>query len=344
MTNSPAISVIIPMHNAEKYIAYCLESILTQTFQDYEVVLVNDCSTDNSLAITESFIPKFGGRLKVYDNKINLGAGFTRNKGLTISRGEYIFFVDSDDMIIPTALEEMHTLAKYYEAEVVYLEKMFKTDDGGNFLDLRLTQGAKRVTKPTFEPDNLAERAEYIFQKNFWGTPWSKFVRRDFLLDNEIFFPGFFPCQDHIWTFGLFFFAKKFLRVPNAVYIWRMSTNSMTRAKRNREQKFVYWLKAAILGSKVLDQMLGRIDFFQQNIHYRYAMLEKLSTHMFELSFKYSLQIPQHSLYAAIKNEIGDKLGNYDVLIPLLCAIINKYQKNIEQKNTQIVELKKQAN
>ena len=96
--------------------------------------------------------------------------------------------------------------------------------------------------------------------------------------------------------------------------------------------------------SKFLDQMLGRIEFFQKNIQYRYAMLEKLSTHMFELSFKSSLQIPQHSLYTALKKEFGNKLGDYDVLIPLLCAIINKYQKNIEEKNKQIAELKNQSN
>ena len=238
----------------------------------------------------------------------------------------------------------MILLMKNYNAEVIYIEKYFKTNDDGTILDIKLTQGAKHVSIPTFEPENLAERAEYIFEKNFWGTPWSKFIRRDFLLDNELFFPNFVPCQDHIWTFGLFFFAKRFLRVPNAIYIWRMSTNSLTRTKRTHEKKFAYWIRAFILGAKFLDKMLGRIDFFQQNVQYRYAMLEKLSTHMFELSFKYGVQIPQHDLYAAIKNDVGDKLGDYDILIPMLCAIINKYQKIIYVQNEQIVELKKQSN
>ena len=63
MKNSPAISVIIPMYNAEKYIVECLDSVLVQTLQDYEVILVNDCSTDNCRQIAESYLEKFGGRL-----------------------------------------------------------------------------------------------------------------------------------------------------------------------------------------------------------------------------------------------------------------------------------------
>ena len=219
MINAPAISVIVPMYNVEKYIANCLDSILAQTFKDFELILINDCSPDNSRQIAESYLDKFAGRLKIYDNEKNLGVSLTRNKGLKISRGEYIFFIDSDDFITPTALEEMISLMKNYNAEVIYIEKYFKADDDGKIFEKKITQGAKRVSIPTFEPDNLAERVDYISRKNFWGTPWSKFIRRDFLLDNELFFPNFVPCEDHIWTFGLFFFAKRFLRVPNAIYV-----------------------------------------------------------------------------------------------------------------------------
>lgn len=87
------------MYNAEKYIAECLESVLTQTLQDFEVILVNDCSTDNSRPIAESYLEKFDGRLKIYDNEKNSRAAATRNKGLRLAGGEYVFFFDADDMI-----------------------------------------------------------------------------------------------------------------------------------------------------------------------------------------------------------------------------------------------------
>ena len=86
MASTPAISVVIPMYNAEKYISECLGSILAQTLQNFEVILVNDCSTDNSRQIAESYIEKFNGRLKIYDNEKNFGASVTRNNGLLKAR------------------------------------------------------------------------------------------------------------------------------------------------------------------------------------------------------------------------------------------------------------------
>ena len=109
----PEVSVIVPLYNAEKYIAECLESLLAQTFKNFEVIVVDDCSTDSSCAIVESYRERFGGRLTLSHTKKNSGnPAVPRNKGLMLSRGEYIYHVDNDDVIIQTALEEMYSLAK----------------------------------------------------------------------------------------------------------------------------------------------------------------------------------------------------------------------------------------
>ena len=119
-----AISVIIPLYNAEKYIGECLDSLLNQTFKSFEVILVDDCSTDNSVKIVESYAPKFAGRLKLAKMGKNTGSGsLPRNKGLLLSRGEYIFNMDNDDLLTETALEEMYTLAKKYNVDFVYCER-----------------------------------------------------------------------------------------------------------------------------------------------------------------------------------------------------------------------------
>ena len=126
MENAPAVSVIIPMYNAEKFIGECLESILAQTFQDFEVIVVDDCSTDSSVKIIEQYIPSFGGRLKLSRMDKNSGSGaMPRNKGMELSHGEYVFFMDDDDLLTKTALEEMYTLAKDFDADVVYTEKHY---------------------------------------------------------------------------------------------------------------------------------------------------------------------------------------------------------------------------
>ncbi|MBR4151501.1 MAG: glycosyltransferase family 2 protein [Selenomonadaceae bacterium] len=109
------------MYNAGKYIEECLDSLLAQTFQDFEVIVVDDCSMDNSVQIVESYKEKFYGRLQLVVLEKNSGGGSKpRNLVLKLSRGEYIFFVDSDDFIMLNALETLYTTAEEYDAEVVY--------------------------------------------------------------------------------------------------------------------------------------------------------------------------------------------------------------------------------
>ena len=119
---TPAVSVIIPMYNAEKYIGECLDSLLNQTFQDFEIIVVDDCSTDNSVAIAENILEKFGRENVLIKRKKNSGNfGYTaRNRGFRYAKGEYVFFVDADDMLTDNALEELYASAKRFAADVVY--------------------------------------------------------------------------------------------------------------------------------------------------------------------------------------------------------------------------------
>ncbi|MBQ7198035.1 MAG: glycosyltransferase family 2 protein [Selenomonadaceae bacterium] len=131
----PAVSIIIPMYNAEKYICDCLDNILIQTFQDFEVIIVDDCSTDKSCDVVESYLPEFNSsgydKLKLLRSKVNSGGeGTPRNIGVNISCGEYILFIDSDDFITKTALEELYPIAKKFDADVVHCEKYFQFTDG----------------------------------------------------------------------------------------------------------------------------------------------------------------------------------------------------------------------
>ena len=113
------VSVIIPLYNAEKYLGVCLESLLIQTLQDFEVIVVDDCSSDNSCAVAESFLEKFSGRLKIIYLEKNTGSGAVpRNEGLRFSRGEYVFFMDADDLIIDNALEKRFTLPQKNSAQM----------------------------------------------------------------------------------------------------------------------------------------------------------------------------------------------------------------------------------
>ena len=99
----PIISIIIPIYNAEKYLSTCIESILSQGFEDFELLLINDGSKDNSLSICNDYAQR-DSRIKVFD-KPNGGVSSARNLGLDNATGEYVMFVDADDRLAPNALE-----------------------------------------------------------------------------------------------------------------------------------------------------------------------------------------------------------------------------------------------
>src|SRR5438094_2743094 len=97
--NDPLISVLLPVYNASAYLATAIESILTQTFRNYELIIINDGSTDDSLSIIRSFTDD---RIKLIDNPANIGLIESLNKGIDLARGKYIARMDADDISLPT--------------------------------------------------------------------------------------------------------------------------------------------------------------------------------------------------------------------------------------------------
>ena len=331
----PAVSVIIPLYNAEKYISECLDSILAQTFTDFEVIVVDDCSIDSSCAIVESYAEKFGERLTLSRLEKNSGNGaLPRNEGLILSRGEYIFFADNDDSLTKTALEEMYTLAKKYDADVVYCEKIYETNDDGKNIRVSSRQSGIFVNEPTFETENLAERVQGVLQWRFGAPPWIKLIKRNLLIENKIYFPSTVGGEDIVWTWGLVFYAKKFLRVPNPVYIKRLAKSSIMQREKTRLQQINFCLNSGILGIKSLENFMSKLEFFRANPDYRYAVLEYfIRTRFDDLFNKTTFENSSFEIYETIKQEFGDRFGEWDVLISALCAILDTQKKIINSVN-----------
>lgn len=116
--SDPMVSIIIPAYNAEKYLEKCLNSILNQTYINYEIIAINDGSTDNTLTILKYYSEKSKQNMIIID-KENEGQGAGRNQGIEIARGKYIAFVDSDDYISPTYIENLVLKAEHDNADIV---------------------------------------------------------------------------------------------------------------------------------------------------------------------------------------------------------------------------------
>lgn len=324
----PLVSVIIPMYNAARYIGECLDSLLAQTFQNFEVIVVNDCSTDNSIAIVENYALKFNGRLKLSHMEKNIcSPSAPRNKGIVLSRGEYVFLADADDKFTPTAFDKLYALAKNHDADVVLMEKNYQIKSDGTNLKIIFTKTGKLVEKPTFETEDLTERTNELMRFRYRFEPWLKLVRRDLIIENKIFFPNTRHGDDTIWTLALVFHAKRLLRVPNVVYIYRLSENSIMRSKKTPQQEVTFRFNPILLGLTSLNQMLSRLEFFKKNPKYLYAIFENFIRVESSIILNKTFQFQPFEIYEMIKQEFGEKLGEHDVLVAALCTIINTQQK-----------------
>ncbi len=128
----PLVSVIIPMYNAAKFITQTLECLLYQSMKDFEVVVADDCSTDNSIEVVQNFASNFGGRLKIIKLPKNTGTpDIPRNEAIKVADGKYVTFLDDDDFFTPPALEELSTLAEEFQADVVHTDEFFAFDSTG---------------------------------------------------------------------------------------------------------------------------------------------------------------------------------------------------------------------
>lgn len=336
------------MYNTEKYIGACLESILNQTLQDFEVIVVDDCSTDNSFAVVENYIPKFGGRLKLYRMEKNSGAAVPSNRGMNLSRGQYIFVMDSDDLILETALEQLYGFAEEFGADVVAMDLAisFFSDTTKPFpapenLEIIGNHSSPIVEKPTLESDDIGERAKKFFRNCVGYTAWQKFVKRDLLMENNITFPIMRVGQDVIWVIEIFCCAKKILTIPNPLYVWRQNPTSTTRTSRTPQQHLEFYMTAYVQGLVVLGKFLDAQKFFRENPRYKWMLFDFFDGVYFSATLE-DIKNLQYEQYDILSAAFSAECGEYSSIIAYLCNAANISRLNMLALKQRILELENQ--
>ncbi len=317
------VSVVIPVFNAENYLAACLNSVFNQTLQDFEVIIVDDCSTDSSLAVANSFFEKFGERLKIISLEKNTGnPSVPRNKGLSFSRGEYVFFMDNDDLITPNAFKLLCNYAEKFRADVVYMERGFLLD-GENIISANWDKNSSKISIPTLENQNIAARIENFIQTAYGWAPWTKFLRRDFLIANEIAFPLVKISEDVLWTFKVICLAENFLRIPDQLYICRSRINSWSRIRRNPPDEIKFWLDPLVKGLDYLDDFMKR-DFFNQNPNLRFDVTNFFVKMQIAGMLNALKNLNRCQLYEIVHESFSD--SKHAALIANLFVVMNFYR------------------
>ena len=308
------VSVVIPLYNAGKNIGACLESLWAQTFKNFEVIVVDDCSTDNSVAVVRKYLSKFGGRLKLTKTSSNSGgSGLPRNKGLFFCKGEYVFFMDATDTLTRTGLETMYNAAKQFDADTVYCEN-FLTSETAHEVD-------DKTYEPALETEDLAERVDNALRQNDALMPWLRLVSRNMLIENNINFSS--ESNNVSWAFAVLLSSKKFLRIPNACYVKRVHEATPDDVQR--------WMSQTICGLKEMDDFMGGVAFFKNNPRYRYDLLNLFVKTELGRLLKQGDNLSAFEIYDTCREHFGEYLGEHAALVSCLCSTIISQQKEINQ-------------
>lgn len=200
----PKISVIVPIFNSEKYLSRCIHSVLRQTYEDLELILIDDGSTDCSSAICDDFA-NIDARVRVV-HKENGGVSSARNLGMEIASGEWVTFVDSDDWIENSMYLDMYNMLLTENAEIAYCDIC---------MDFHNSSCVWKAASYNAEKD--------VFLNNFISSEWTSLcnvlIRKSLLDDHNIKCPEGVPfCEDYHMATRLMYFAKKICYVPKPLY------------------------------------------------------------------------------------------------------------------------------
>jgi len=230
---NPLVTISIPIFKCEKFIIRCLESVKNQTYKNLEIVLVNDCTPDDSMLLVKNFMdvnPDL--TIKIIEHQENSGLSVVRNNGIKASTGKYLFFLDSDDEITTDCIELLVKKAEKTDAQIIIAQNRWINTFDNTTKDF----GFPTITEKKYYDNNLEIFSVYS-KGGFPSSSWNKLFNRDFIVDNQIYFvPGLF-AQDELWFFHLLLKTDTLAIIDDITYLYYLHGESVifNRKKKNFE-------------------------------------------------------------------------------------------------------------
>ena len=351
----PAISLIVPMYNAEKYIEQSLNSVLSQTFKDFEIIVVDDCSTDQSVNIVEGIIERNSGedRPKIHlikNNKNAGGAAVPRNIGMRFSRGKYIAFLDNDDMFTNNAFAELYKTAEETGADVLHAQRFLVTRDVRSKVDSDTTlsimswEKAPFVTTPEPVPYDIGERIRMFVQMRLLWNVWNKLFRRDFIMRNQLEFPNVKIIDDMIFCFKCFCLAENYVRIPNIFNLYRLRDDSQSHHFESWQEYFHQSINTIKEGVKLSNEFMDGIKFFNQHPEFKYMVTDFIVQSHLNQTIMPCNQQPPHVIMDVLRKELSSELDNNTALVSYLFNLVNIYHLKLKVVNQTVTFLQNKLN
>lgn len=298
MTSKVTFSIILPVYNVEKYLSACLDSIYSQSFQDFEIIAVNDGSTDCCLDILNNYYDKYGKMIIITQD--NSGLSAARNVGVSYAKGEYICYVDSDDVISHMLLE---TVYNYFDetVEMVAFNHLEINDeiDLGDFCKHKVIES--KIIKGSGKDVYLSLSGEHKYYNNVWRMC----LRRSFLDEIGIAFVEGIYYEDVMYTLICYLNAKSMVYIDEKLYVYKIREGSITKSGKYEKSVDSYL--------SVLNQLLNYIS--EKKYDYRLEecilrnigmdLIEGLSTRLFLLRGYYWVLKNEKKLISGLLNNLN---------------------------------------
>ena len=220
------VSIIVPVYKVEPYIQECVISIVSQTYANIEIILVDDAGGDRSIELAKAVLRQSNRNWIVIEHDCNKGVSAARNSGTSVARGEYLYFLDSDDYLAPFCIEKFIDVAVHYEAEMVFANHWDIV--GGQILPSSRISGTD-----TYSVNPVIE---HVCGKTT-SMAGNRLIRRDFYLQSKVLFKTGMRYEDEMWSFSLILRAKKIAFLSDYTYYYRRWDGSFTLSRENEEFK-----------------------------------------------------------------------------------------------------------
>lgn len=264
----PLFSIIIPVYKVEEYLPKCIMSVLSQSFQDFEMILVDDGSPDNCALICDEFAAK-DPRIKVI-HKQNGGLSDARNFGIKVSTGDYLLFLDSDDYWEGTdSLQNLATTILIHRADIT----LYGTKD------VNLITNTTVITRSNYNINALRKNKETAIQSlfntgHFPGSAWLLAIKRSLVIDKKLFFVTGIKAEDIDWLVNVFTQAKTFDAIQDPFYMYiKNRPGSITNTSDAKSVKDILfsvtkWKKMLEINNTITNKYLLSYLSFQYIISY----------------------------------------------------------------------------
>lgn len=309
------ISVIIPVYNVEDYLHVCINSVLKQTCQDFEIICIDDASTDSSLEILEYFSQK-DSRIKIIKNEFNQGPGYSRNCGLNVANGKYVFFIDGDDWIDFNTFEILIKKADENNLDLLFFNEINFHEETRDFSinrdlnDDSITQFENKV----FNHFDLDKQDLFKLSNNIWN----KLYLKSFLDDNNIRFSNENLAYENIpFFYNVMTAADRISLIKDKLYNFRK--NKFLLRKSDHERIFdifnIYWdIFEVFIDNKQLYQYYKRVllNYIFSNLAVKYDLMDdNLKERFFiETQSLFRNFIKYYELYWDLMENVDSKILN----------------------------------